>query len=46
MKTARSEALQAILLIESIIETIGWKINYTAFKIVVKNTIIRTKKRN
>ncbi|WP_047418733.1 DUF4230 domain-containing protein [Cellulophaga sp. Hel_I_12] len=30
MQTAKNEALEAILLIESIVETIGWKLDYTA----------------
>ncbi|NND52355.1 MAG: DUF4230 domain-containing protein [Flavobacteriaceae bacterium] len=30
---AKSEALEAISLIENIVETIGWQLDYTAFKI-------------
>jgi len=33
METARKEALQAVLLIESIVATIGWKLDYSALKI-------------
>jgi hypothetical protein len=33
MKTARKEALQAVLLIESIVATIGWELDYSALKI-------------
>ena len=33
METAKNEALEAILLIETIVETIGWKLDYTALKI-------------
>ncbi len=33
MDTARKEALQAVLLIESIVATIGWKLDYSALKI-------------
>ena len=33
METARREALQTVLLIEKIVETIGWKLDYTALKI-------------
>lgn len=33
MDTARKEALQTVLLIEKIVETIGWKLDYTALKI-------------
>ncbi len=43
METARSEALEAILLIESIVETIGWKLDYTALKIENKEKIINRK---
>ncbi|MBU2995238.1 DUF4230 domain-containing protein [Cellulophaga baltica] len=43
METARSEALEAILLIESIVETIGWKLDYTALKIENKEDIIDRK---
>lgn len=31
--TAKKEALQAVLLIENIVETIGWKLDYTALEI-------------
>ncbi|MFD0796376.1 DUF4230 domain-containing protein [Maribacter chungangensis] len=33
MDTARKEALQTVLLIEQIVETIGWKLDYTALNI-------------
>jgi predicted SPOUT superfamily RNA methylase MTH1 len=34
MDQARKEALEAVLLIEKIVETIGWKLDYTALEIV------------
>ena len=33
MDTARHEALEAILLMEKIVETLGWKLNYDALKL-------------
>lgn len=33
METARKEALQTVLLIEQIVETIGWKLDYSALNI-------------
>lgn len=33
METARTEAWQAVLLIEKIVETIGWQLDYTALEI-------------
>ncbi|MFT6995767.1 MAG: hypothetical protein ACJA1P_002512 [Maribacter sp.] len=33
METARKEALHTVLLIEKIVETIGWKLDYSALKI-------------
>lgn len=33
MDTARKEAIQAVLLIEKIVETIGWKLDYSALEI-------------
>lgn len=33
METARKEALQTVLIMEKIVETIGWKLDYTALKI-------------
>ncbi len=36
METARKEALQAVLLIESIVATIGWKLDYSALEIPEK----------
>ena len=43
METARSEAIEAILLIESIVETIGWKLDYSALKIDKKEQLIERK---
>lgn len=37
-QTAQNEALEAILLIETIVETIGWKLDYSALKIEEKKT--------
>jgi hypothetical protein len=45
MQTARSEALEAILLIESIVETIGWKLDYTALKMDSKTELLEQKTR-
>ncbi|HDZ06810.1 hypothetical protein LCGC14_0243420 [marine sediment metagenome] len=36
METARKEALQTVLIMEKIVETIGWKLDYTALKIPQK----------
>lgn len=36
METAGREALQAVLLIEKIVETIGWKLDYSALKVSEK----------
>ncbi|NJB71055.1 hypothetical protein GGR42_001517 [Saonia flava] len=33
METARKEALEAILIMEKIVETIGWKLDYSAIEI-------------
>lgn len=33
METARKEALQAVFLVEKIVETIGWKLDYSALEI-------------
>ncbi|MGB5819039.1 MAG: DUF4230 domain-containing protein [Saonia sp.] len=33
MDTAKREAMEAVLLIESIVDTIGWKLDYTALEI-------------
>jgi len=33
MKTANKEALEAILLMQSLVETIGWKLDYSALEI-------------
>ena len=37
MDTAKKEALQAVLLVEKIVETIGWTLDYTALKIENKD---------
>lgn len=37
MDTAKKEALQAVLLVEKIVETIGWTLDYTALKIESKD---------
>jgi hypothetical protein len=37
METARKEALQSVLLIEKIVETIGWKLDYSALHISEKD---------
>ncbi|UWX55423.1 DUF4230 domain-containing protein [Maribacter litopenaei] len=37
MDTAKKEALQSVLLIEKIVETIGWKLDYTALHISEKD---------
>ena len=36
MDTAKREAIEAVLIIEKIVETIGWKLDYTALKIPEK----------
>jgi hypothetical protein len=33
METANKEALEAVLLIEKLVETIGWKLDYSALEI-------------
>lgn len=33
MQTAKNEALQAVLVVEKIVETIGWKLDYSALEI-------------
>lgn len=37
METAKKEALQSVLLIEKIVETIGWKLDYSALHITDKD---------
>ena len=32
MDTANKEALEAVLLVEKIVETIGWKLDYSALE--------------
>ncbi|NNE78057.1 MAG: DUF4230 domain-containing protein [Pricia sp.] len=36
IETAKKEAIQAVLLIEKIVETIGWKLDYSALEITEK----------
>ncbi|MEM1336780.1 MAG: DUF4230 domain-containing protein [Bacteroidota bacterium] len=36
MDTAKKEALQAVLLVEKIVETIGWQLDYTALELSEK----------
>lgn len=43
METARKEALEAILIMEKIVETIGWKLDYSALKIPNKEKQILDK---
>jgi len=38
MQTANQEALNAIVLMESLVETIGWKLDYTALELPSRNT--------
>ncbi len=38
METARHEALEAILLMEKIVETIGWRLDYDALKLDAQET--------
>ena len=37
MDTARKEALQAVLVVEKIVETIGWTLDYSALEIATKD---------
>ncbi len=37
METARREALEAVLLIEKLVETIGWKLDYSALELSEKD---------
>jgi hypothetical protein len=37
MQLANKEALEAILLMESLVETIGWKLDYTALEVIEEN---------
>jgi hypothetical protein len=37
-QAAQNEALEAILLIENIVQTIGWTLDYSALKIEDKST--------
>ena len=43
METAKNEALGAILLIETIVETIGWRLDYSALRIEAKDQLIQRK---
>ncbi len=38
METAKKEALQAVILIEKIVETIGWELDYSALEIMNNDT--------
>lgn len=40
METARREALEAVLLIEKLVETIGWKLDYSALKLSEEEKLI------
>ena len=44
METARKEALETVLLIEKIVETIGWKLNYSALEIDEKQKALLEEK--
>ncbi len=46
METARKEALEAILIMEKIVETIGWKLDYSALEIPNKEKQILDKETN
>ena len=39
METARKEAMETILLVETIVETIGWKLDYSALRIEDKKEV-------
>ncbi len=41
MDTANKEALEAILLVQKIVETIGWKLNFTALEIQNTNKEVK-----
>ena len=43
MDTAKREAVEAVLIIEKIVETIGWKLDYTALKIPEKQKSLLNK---
>ncbi len=43
MDTARREALEAVLLIEKLVETIGWKLDYTALELSEKDRLLADK---
>ena len=43
METARREALEAVLLIESLVETIGWQLDYSALKLSEADQLIAEK---
>lgn len=40
METARREALEALLLIEKLVETIGWKLDYSALELSEEDKLI------
>ncbi|WP_228850373.1 DUF4230 domain-containing protein [Aegicerativicinus sediminis] len=46
LDAARQEALEAILLIESIVETIGWKLDYSSLKLPEKSQKVIVDKEN
>ena len=35
METAKNEAMQAVLVVEKIVETIGWTLDYSALELPV-----------
>ncbi len=43
METANKEALEAVLLIEKIVETIGWSLDYTALELTTVRELEKTK---
>ncbi len=43
MDTARREALEAVLLIEKLVETIGWKLDYSALELSEREKLIAEK---
>ena len=43
METARREALEAVLLIEKLVETIGWKLDYSALELSEEDRLLADK---
>jgi hypothetical protein len=43
MNTAKKEALQAIMVLENVVETIGWKLDYNALKLTEKEMLLLDK---